>query len=594
MRPRTEQLTGPTILTNYKEPFFSWLGFHAWFAQLGERLGPSRVGAYGVMLLGALCPLIQLSAGGWPFNHEFLSFVSRSEVFARHFAAGDWLPVWSTLDNFGFGSPQPIFYHKLFDDVSGLILWLTGSAKAALAGAVVGFLALGLVGIYRCLRDQGLAHLAAACGGVCFALANYSTTNWLVRGALAEFSAAMMLPWVLLYFLRLLQQRRSAVGLGVSLWLTFLGHSVLAYYAGLLLAFVFLLKNGWWLASSGHSGDSGRWSVVRSQVIRALGASMLFLFLCAPWLAALHAFSQDYDIARILADDFLPRNQFQPWWRYIWDGNYHFGEHWDHYTVQLDTALLVLAVAAGASLAIKRQKLAVAAPLLLMMALALLLQLPLAAPFYSYFPGAAFIQFPWRLLALLTPCLVLLAFVAANQAWEKSWPALAITLLVSMAQSGALAGLNYQRFSPADMAQARTHLETATGTFSAFGEYVDKQLPLALVSTVAAVKTDAPLRQAIATWLDKRGCTVDMTAQAGEWQTAELLVNCKAAGPVVLPLLTSPYWTLTANNADLHCQSTNKLPGLCAVQVTAGQTRIAARPPTLWSILQSLQQSWSL
>ena len=61
-----------------------------------------------------------------------------------------------------------------------------GSAKAALAGAVVGFLSPGFVGNYRCLRDQGLARLAAACGGVCFALANYSTTNWLVRGRIGR------------------------------------------------------------------------------------------------------------------------------------------------------------------------------------------------------------------------------------------------------------------------------------------------------------------------------------------------------------------------------------------------------------------------
>ena len=79
-----------------------------------------------------------------------------------------------------------------------MTLWLRGSAKAALVSVVIGFLALGLVGIYPCLRDQGLARLAAAAGGVCFALANYLTTNWLVRGALAEFSNAMLLPWVLL------------------------------------------------------------------------------------------------------------------------------------------------------------------------------------------------------------------------------------------------------------------------------------------------------------------------------------------------------------------------------------------------------------
>ena len=59
--------------------------------------------------------------------------------------------------------------------------------------------------------------------------------------------------------------------MGVRLWLTLLGHSVLAYYAGVLMGFVFMVKNGWRLA------HNGRWSELRPQVYRALVASLLLL-----------------------------------------------------------------------------------------------------------------------------------------------------------------------------------------------------------------------------------------------------------------------------------------------------------------------------
>ena len=44
-----------------------------------------------------------------------------------------------------------------------------------------------------------------------------------------------------------------------------------------------------------------------------------------------------------------------------------------------------------------------------MAVLCLVLQFPIAAPIYELVPGAAFIQFPWRLLGIVTPALIVAA-----------------------------------------------------------------------------------------------------------------------------------------------------------------------------------------
>ena len=43
---------------------------------------------------------------------------------------------------------------------------------------------------------------------------------------------------------------------------------------------------------------------------------------------------------------------------------------------------------------------------LIVAALGLFLQFGIAEPIYEWIPGAVFIQFPWRLLAVITPALI--------------------------------------------------------------------------------------------------------------------------------------------------------------------------------------------
>lgn len=39
---------------------------------------------------------------GWPTNHETWAFAQRTHIYARHLAAMDFFPLWTSADNAGF------------------------------------------------------------------------------------------------------------------------------------------------------------------------------------------------------------------------------------------------------------------------------------------------------------------------------------------------------------------------------------------------------------------------------------------------------------------------------------------------------------
>jgi hypothetical protein len=232
---------------------------------------------------------------GWPTNHESLSWGLRTLVYVRHFAWFDLLPIWSTADGWGFGSPQPLLYLKLFYLVAAVLATVSGSLKVGLVCALLVFLTAGAVGTYLTLHSLGATRGAALAAGGCLVLANYIVTNWLVRGALAEASAAMVVPWLFLFFSRTLQSGRMRVGLGVSIALLWLGHSVLAYFSVLLLGAAYVV-----LATSG----AAPWSVLSPRA--AWPAIAACLVLATPWLVPLAILGPDYDVSRILAFPYRP------------------------------------------------------------------------------------------------------------------------------------------------------------------------------------------------------------------------------------------------------------------------------------------------
>lgn len=123
-------------------------------ARLARAWRLAAIGVVAVAILIAAAPI--LAAPGWPKGSDGVWFTVRTEVIAQRFALGDFLPVWSALDNQGFGSPMPANDHKLYNYLAALLHLATGSHEAAATLALLGFLAIGAGGMTALARRLGI------------------------------------------------------------------------------------------------------------------------------------------------------------------------------------------------------------------------------------------------------------------------------------------------------------------------------------------------------------------------------------------------------------------------------------------------------
>lgn len=524
------------------------------------------------LIIAVFCGIWPLWAPGWPFNHEELYFAQRTGIIASHLAQGDWFPLWASADNLGLGSPQPALYHKLFSFISGAAYFLSGDMKLSLLLTTAFFLGIGASGMVFLLQTLGAGSVSGLASGICLIFANYTSTNWLVRGALAEFSGAMLIPWGMAFFLRVLRhdhRLKDAIGFGLCVSLLFLAHSVLAYYLVLLLpVLAAALWRSWGLRL--HQG----------LIYRLTLAFVLCLLVLAPVLFAMRQLSNGYELSRILPTKYLPENQLQPLARYFWD-NYSFGGNFRNFTVQLDTAPLAVALLGGLWLSWRRRSAPEAWALILLATIVLILQSRAGIWFYHKLPGGRYIQFPWRLLAVATPCLIAAAVLIIHRiamAVGRGDGAAASAALamagLCMINSGPFSKLAYGRYS----AQELTAWKTGPVMFSLFGEYVPRTVPL-----------DTPLLLEAEIWTRLQGCQIKEETASTTFEPLyrRFVVECASPAVMALPLFDSPYHNLTINDHPVLCHDLPKLPGLCALTVSAGTNRIEVRMPTFGALLKT-------
>ena len=389
-----------------------------------------RVAGILVLFLAAAAISLQpvLARAGWPINHEMLSWKFRTLVYAFHIAQGDVLPVWSSEDFHGLGTPLPFFYHKLFYLVSGPLFLIFGSIKVSIVLALGFFLVVGAAGIYRSLRSLGLSPAGAALVAAALPFQSYTLFDWLVRGAMAEFSACMIVPWVLFSIITVLRETRLPWHLFSNLLLLGLAHSVLGFLAG-LLALPAICVTFWRSRRGGAAAEA-------KKMLIAVAACGLFL---APWLLTYLRLTQYYDVSVVATGFYHPAYLFRDFldtyvlsWSWIHQGQRgRWGAQLSPETLVLLVATLIGVVWAVAS---RGRRFLADEPALCFLLAALLacvlLQLSFTAPVYGVVPGLRFIQFPWRLLGFEQVLALLLIGwgVARWEAARPGWTARALPL----------------------------------------------------------------------------------------------------------------------------------------------------------------------
>lgn len=411
----------------------------------------------------------------WPLNHDSTMFFLRTKIYADHMAAGDLLPVWSSVDNGGMGSPMPTLYHKLYYFVSAIMYLMMGDIQVATILSIALFMAIGGWGMLALVRHLTGSRYLGVCAALILLFANYTTTNWLVRGAMAELAGAMLVPWVILAFLRVVDQKREpgggprlglGIGLGTGLALVFYSHSVLAFFLGIILAFTSVV-------------------VVVSQqarmtpaLVKRVGKNLLvFLLAISPVLLLMATLGSDYDMERILTGRYRPEFHFKSLSAHFTGANKFFGRKNQGVTVQIDQAVFLLLVYGVVAVLLRARKngwqqvkesivgTGLVALSVIVFACTFLLS-PWSLPFYKLVPGAEFIQFPWRLLAILTPAGIALAAVVLTGLPTKTRRrAMTACLVVTAGISGVFKPIQYGQEAYDDSAYP-TDL-----SFSFFGEY---------------------------------------------------------------------------------------------------------------------------
>jgi hypothetical protein len=513
--------------------------------------------------------------GAWPANHESQAFLIRTALYLAHFKSGE-IPIWSSLDNFGFGSPQPILYHKLFYYFSGIGYALSEPDIKPVIIFMIGFwLFVGACGAYRICREAGCDNRLSFFAGMMLVSANYTTTNWLVRGAVAEFSAAMLVPWALAEFIQSLRQNKFRLQLSTSIIFLFLAHSVLAFYLALIFAIVTII-----FLSSKRIGVNFILSA------HSFCSLTLIILACGPILFLMFRMGDGYDMSRILSLPYLPNYQLKPLLSYFyddwrWDGR----TTWEIYTVAIDTPIIALTIIALGMFIFLRKRLPVKffdsasiTVLTLSMAISLFFQTKYAGFFYTAFPMANYIQFPWRLMAVITPTCIFLPVIVIGKIQSVGHFRNGCFFVVScfalwmFAYNGSFSPIVHSHFPTKDF---RYYSSIQELSFSVFQEYVPTSF-------------NGDLRNLYSNVLNSMGneeCTVKTKEPRTESVSRKYIVSCRNKNTVVLPEFSSRFHKLKINHSsDKKCEARHDFPALCAITVNMGENEIEVFYPHLGSI----------
>jgi hypothetical protein len=318
------------------------------------------------------------------------------------------------------------------------------------------------------------------------------------------------------------------------------------------------------------------WSLLRARAL--VWPLACFVLLIGPFLVAMAVLSQPYAFDRILIP-YRPQNEFREWLAYLWEQHWRFGRTASGLTVQLDHAVLALLIVSLGSLLFRSPSATrtrwdtfhPVLPLLLLAAFGIVLQLPVSVSFYQWMPGAAYLQFPWRLLALITPCLIVSAIVLADSALPADGRLFGLGLVAAwmVVGSGAFAPLQDPRIA------IDPPLLTAISFSSPYREYEPRTAP-------PIAETEARLA---ARW-SETGCSYDRAGGDQETTTVRFTTTCGRTATLPLPLYASRLHLVSMpNSGNQPCMSLPEFPDLCGAVIPAGDGLLSVALPRMASLI---------
>ncbi len=276
---------------------------------------------------------------GWPVNHENATFAARIHYLIQSWERGDIFPIWEPAENYGMGSLMPLLYPKLFTYSGAIIFLLTGEMKTALLLTIILFGTLGAAGIFCCCREIKMPRSWSVLLGSCFIFFNYVQVDLIIRGAMAEYAALCLIPFLCWWSMRLLLKKQFSWWILPLETLLFFAHTAIMIYSGgmVLTAFAIALI---------HFPEQRK-----QYLLRALISATAFTAVALPWVLLINDMQKyiTFVAIYILLPGFSPQLNIVPPARYLFDFKSSLTPATDVFQ-QLDTGIVAGLLLCGATL----------------------------------------------------------------------------------------------------------------------------------------------------------------------------------------------------------------------------------------------------
>jgi hypothetical protein len=534
--------------------------------------------------LAALIAVIPLIHYGGSCGHDFDFHLLNWMEAAHQFSHGNLHPHWACTPAFNAGEPRFVFYPPLswiLGALLGLLLsHLPGIPEAAAWNAtpiLFTWIALTLSGLtlYRLARtwaNQNAALLAAT-----IYLANpYMLFTAYERTAYAELLAA---AWIPLLFHAILRDRITIPGIALPvalLWLTNAPAAVMGCYTLALLAVLRII--------SGYRSDPAQAlasaTIVPSRrsapqdALKIFAGTSLGISLTAFYIIPA-AYERRYvQIALATISGMRIDHNF------LFE---HTGSSPDAllhdqvlHTASVIAVILIAAtaIALAANLIQRRSKQITSrfptTSLVILTAGILVLLTPLSLTLWNHAPQATFLQFPWRLLAILATVLSIVAAAALGRFTLKFVPAALSAILLAIGLSYSAYHFFSQACDPEDTAPARlARFHSTVGT-----DPTDEYTPTN-ADNDALTTNDPP------DWLATSPTAPPPAGTLPGPAPMHFILTAPRAEILILNLRDYPAWHIARTGEDMQVTPINqhfKRPdGLIAIPVPAGLSVIDIR-----------------
>ena len=495
----------------------------------------NRLFVVGYLLLGTAIASSPLYAEGWFVSHDIAPHLQRIFAVSHEIRLGDYYPRWLALALYGKGLPDLNFYSPAF---YLLVSWLHVIGIPLAVALKLFCFALSLMGaggVYLWVKkysDTSGALLSASL----YLFLPYRFLDIFVRGAIPEFAALSLLPWLFYAMDLSFTQKGRYRGIGLAALAS--AALVLTHHLSALIIMPFAAVYFAWHAFTSRKEPR---AILWSALGPAAGAG-LSAFYWLPVVFEMRHLSYFESPVNIF-DHFVYPSQ---WFASQWDFGLSVPGPGDGMSFQVGYALLGVTAAGVFSLGwLPSQIRRFGLVLLVLGSFGLFMTTEYASFLYEVVYPLQLIQFPWRFLGPATLFFVVFAgLITANalvgiRAWCR-WGLLVLVLVISISLSSEHRAVKLQEAIDLDVLEAETVRLNQVGGWGMAREFMPKWAnfdPNGFVSS--------PL------WIAPRHYAERISELAVKGSRMQFRIDAESQAHIIIPWYYFPGWRAQAGDVSI-------------------------------------------